>query len=127
MGSVVYEIDGRSFVDFAGFIEEFNRVFVRQFDSTWNGNLDAFNDYLFWPDQHPYLLVWRHSDLSRQRLGHEEMAKWLEERVRHCHLLNVPEIQRRLGAACRVEGETMFDLLVEIIRDNAECVTLRLE
>jgi hypothetical protein len=55
------------------------------------------------------------------------MAKWLEERVRSCHPLNVPEMQRRLEAARRGEGETMFDLLVEIIRDNSEYVTLRLE
>jgi hypothetical protein len=42
------------------FIDAFNRDFIRPVcgsDWDWNGNLDAFNDVLWWPDPHPYSLV----------------------------------------------------------------------
>lgn len=42
------------------FIAAFNRDFVRPVGGVeWAGNLDCFNDYLWWPDEHPYRLVVR--------------------------------------------------------------------
>ena len=124
MSKPVLTIDGNNVYDFASFIQEFNRTFS-QFDVEWSGNLDAFNDYLVWPDGE-YILVWERSELSRQRLGFDEMVKWLGERVQHCHPANVPQMRERLEAAKRAEGQTMFDLLVEIIRGNKNYVELRL-
>ena len=121
----VLTIDGSKVGDFACFIQEFNRIYAR-FDVLWNGNLDAFNDYLAWPDE-KYVLVWKDSDLSRARLGYGEMIKWLEERVQHCHPSNASHMQERLEAAKLEKGQTMFDLLVEIIQDNSDYVHLRLE
>jgi hypothetical protein len=43
----------------ADFGTAFNEGFVRPVGGEWNGNLDAFNDYLWWPDEHPYRLVVR--------------------------------------------------------------------
>jgi hypothetical protein len=44
----------------ADFIAAFNKGFVREVgEDEWNGNLDAFNDYLWWPDEHPYRLIFR--------------------------------------------------------------------
>ena len=63
-----YVIDGKNFQDFSGFVEEFNRVFISQFDSLWGGNLDAFNDYLSWPDSN-YRIEWTNAKLSRECLG----------------------------------------------------------
>jgi hypothetical protein len=45
MASDRFEIDADNFADFAGFIREFNRVFVSQVGGQWNGNLDAFNGF----------------------------------------------------------------------------------
>jgi hypothetical protein len=67
MAKPVYVIDGRSFSDWKGLIEEFNRVLIRPNTGEWNGNLDAFYDYLYWPN-HEYTLVWLHSDLSRRQI-----------------------------------------------------------
>lgn len=118
-------IDGNRVRDFTTFIEEFNRVYS-QFDVSWNGNLDAFNDYLAWPDE-KYVLVWGQSGLSRARLGYEEMVEWLGERVRHCHPSGVSQMLDRLKAAKLGTGQTMFDLIVEIIESNSDHVQLRLE
>jgi hypothetical protein len=41
------------------FIEAFNAGFIRHFSVKWNGHMDAFHDYLWWPDKHPYRLLLR--------------------------------------------------------------------
>ena len=125
MPRLVLTVDGDDVYDFAGFIQQFNSSFSR-FGVAWDGNLDAFKDYLVWPDE-PYDLVWVRSDLSRRRLGHGEMAKWLEANLRECHPAGVPGVRHRLAAAQRAEGQTLFELLVEIIEGNKHYVTLRLE
>lgn len=125
MSQLVLTIDGASVNDLASFIEEFNRIYA-PFDVLWKGNLDAFNDYLVWPDQE-YVLVWKDSHRSQEKLGYTEMAKWLEERVLHCHPLNVPHMRERLEAARSGEGQTIFEMLVEIIQSNSDYVQLRLE
>ena len=125
MSQPVLTIDGNKVSDFASFIQEFNRIYA-PFDVLWKGNLDAFNDFLVWPDE-KYILVWKDSARSREKLGHGEMVQWLEGRVQHCHPSNVPQMQERLEAAKLGKGQTMFDLVVEIIQDNSDYVQLRLE
>ena len=122
----IYVIDGDNFTDFDSFTKEFTRVLCSQFGANWRGHLDAFNDFLYWPER-PYVLVWKSVERSRAALGHGEMVKWLEERIKNCHPTGVPHFQERLDAARAGQGPTMFDFLVEIIRDNEEFVELRLE
>lgn len=122
----VYVLDGDNFTDLESFAREFIRVFCSQFSTSWYGNPDAFNDFLCWPE-HPYLLVWKNAERSRKELGHGEMAKWLEERVQHCHPTNVSQFQKRLAVARTGQGPTLFDFLLEIIRDHEDFVELRLE
>jgi hypothetical protein len=124
-GPPTYVIDGANFGDFTGFVAECNRAFVRAFGGEWGGNLDAFNDYLWWGDEE-YTLVWRNAAKSRTDLGHAAMADWLEANSRVCHPTNRPSVVVRLNRARRGKGPTLFDWLVEIIRDN-EHVRLLLE
>ena len=121
----VYVIDGANFSDFAGFIEECNRGFIRAFGGEWNGNLDAFSDYFNWGDG-DYVVVWKNADKSRVDLGHPAMAAWLERNSRRCHPSNVQDVLQRLGQAREQRGPTFFDWLVEIIREQPN-VELRLE
>jgi hypothetical protein len=125
MSKLTLTIDGSRARDFKTFIDEFNRVYSG-FDVHWGGHLDAFNDYLAWPDE-KYELIWEQSELSRAGLGYGEMVKWLEERVQHCHPSNVSHMRERLEEAKLGRGQTMFDLLVEIIERNRDYVQLRLE
>ena len=90
---------------------------------------NAFNDFLrggFGTPDDGFILIWRHSDLSRQRLGYGETLHWLEERVQDCHPSWVAHLQERIVAAHRQEGETLFDTLVSIILDHTD-IELRLE
>ncbi len=52
-----YVVDISAATSWADFVTAFNEGFVRPVGGEWNGNLDAFNDYLWWPDEHPYRLV----------------------------------------------------------------------
>ncbi len=54
-----YVVDVTAAACWADFVAAFNEGFVRPVGGEWNGNLDAFNDYLWWPDEHPYRLVVR--------------------------------------------------------------------
>lgn len=121
----VYVIDGANFADFDGFIAEWNRVYFRDFGADWNGNLDSFNDCFHWGPAE-YVVIWRAAGKSRRDLGHEAMAEWLRGNVLRCHPTNIDGVMRRLVAASRGQGPTLFDDLVGIIRDQPN-VDLRLE
>lgn len=54
-----YVVDVSAATSWADFIAAFNEGFVRPVGGEWQGNLDAFNDYLWWPEAHPYRLVIR--------------------------------------------------------------------
>jgi hypothetical protein len=123
-----YIIDGANFTNFIEFTQEFNRAFA-DIGANWNGNLDAFNDYLDWPTLETdgkYRLIWRHSGVSRQRLGYSEAAIWLRERMQHCHPTNVAHFTTRLLAAKQRQGPTLFDDLISIIREHPQ-INLKLE
>lgn len=104
-------IDGAAFETLDEFYDEIERALIP--GARWGRNLDALNDILrggFGTPEGGFVLVWRNADLSRQRLGHD-------------------------GAATeRGEGPTLFDTIVEIIRDHGpggeqqeDNVVLRLE
>ncbi|MEM7314607.1 MAG: barnase inhibitor [Planctomycetota bacterium] len=121
-----FEIDGNRFKDFDGFVCEFNRGFIRHVGGDWNGNLDAFHDYLSWADEH-CTFRWCHSEKSRIDLGHAATSRWLAERLIHCHPANKALVQNRLDDANKGLGPTLFDTLVEIIQDNDQYVELVLD
>jgi RNAse (barnase) inhibitor barstar len=123
----VYAVDGSRFYTLAEYAAEFTRVIG--LTMPWGGNLDAFNDFLhggFGTPDEGFILVWRNSDVSRQRLGYGETLRWLEEIVHSCHPSNIGRVQEQIAAARRQEGDTLFDMLVEIVHDH-EDIELRLE
>jgi hypothetical protein len=114
----VLVIDGARFSDFEGFAREFSRLLD---DYTWRGNLDAFNDILsggFGTPEGGWVLRWVNADLSRTALGHEATARRLESLLSTCHPTNRAAIGARLDRARRGEGPTLFDEIVEIIREH---------
>lgn len=111
-------IDGSRFEDFEGFAHEFSALL----DSwRWSGNLDAFNDILrggFGTPDDGFVLRWLHSERSRQALGWQATEAWLLQTLEKCHPSNRPRLQRELDQARRQEGTTLFDWIVEIIREH---------
>jgi hypothetical protein len=111
-------LQGAAFNDFAGFVREFSQHLD---DFEWHGSLDAFNDILRGGCGTPdggFELRWVESAASRQALGWPATIRWLEETLERCHHTNVPRVTRQLEAARRQQGTTLFDWIVEIIRDH---------
>ncbi len=114
----VLVIDGADFSDFDGFAREFSRLLTNY---TWRGNLDAFNDLLrggFGTPENGWVLKWLNSEWSRAALGYEETTRRLQRLLLNCHPSNRPDIEARISSTRRREGPTLFDEIVEIIRDH---------
>jgi Barstar (barnase inhibitor) len=114
----VLVIDGARFSDFDGFTREFSRLLVSY---TWRGNLDAFNDLLrggFGTPQNGWVLRWLNSELSRSALGYEATIQRLEVLLLTCHPSQRSKIEGRIRRARRGQGPTLFDEIVQIIREH---------
>ncbi len=112
-------IDGSRFDDFAGFTRVFSALLD---DYTWRGGLDAFNDILhggFGTPEGDWVLRWLDSERSRVALGYPATVKRLEEMLPRVHPTNRASVEQWLASARREEGQTLFDEIVEIIRDHS--------
>jgi RNAse (barnase) inhibitor barstar len=111
-----YEIDGSRFSTLEGFYDEISRVLIP--GAKWGHNLDAFNDILrggFGTPEGGFVLRWKNSALSRERLCYQETVRQLELRLEHCHAANRGLVAQSLNDAEQGRGTTVFDWLVEII------------
>ena len=114
----VLVVDGANFSDLVGFARKFSKL-LRHY--TWNGDLDAFNDILrggFGTPENGWVLRWLNSEVSRVTLGHEATVRWLERILLTCHPSNRASVQARITNAQQGEGPTLFDEIVEIVRDH---------
>ncbi|HEY7215193.1 MAG TPA: hypothetical protein VIC28_11220, partial [Thermoanaerobaculia bacterium] len=76
-----FTIDGRRVLSFDDFVEAANAGFVEQVGGRWNGNLDAFNDYLSWPEEDEYELELLDAANCARNLGHGAQAAWLRDHL----------------------------------------------
>lgn len=119
MTTRTYIVDGNEFTTLAEFSAVFSKTVLS--GHTWNGNLDAFNDILrggFGTPDGGFTLVWKHSSKSRRDLGYPETARWYEAHIKTCHPANVERLQKEFESVQRSEGETVFDWLIQIIRNH---------
>lgn len=97
---------------------------------TWKTghNLNAFNDILRGGfGVHEYeesiVLVWEKFLKSKSDLGYSETVKHYQKMIKTCHHSNIPSVKQFLKDAEKKTGETLFDLIIEIINDH-EHITL---
>jgi hypothetical protein len=83
----------------AEFTAAFNEGFVRPVGGEWDGNLDAFNDYLWWPDEHPYRIVVRGWAACAPAVNQHKT--W--------------------------DGRSVMEVVAEIFRDNPQAVVVSAE
>lgn len=121
------ELAGRAIVDIPSFYAEINRVFMP--DETWAlaESLDALNDLLYGgygaiDGRVPVELVWRDMETSRAALGIETTRAWLLEKLQSPTTFNATfntdVIRNQLDALERGDGQTYFDIILEIIGDH---------
>ena len=126
MSKRLYEIEGQAFSTLEEFAEHFSKIVLSDYD--WHGNLDTFNDILnggFGTPDEGFILVWKNSNISRERLGYSETVRQLQKRLETCHPSNRGSVVRELEMAFQYTGPTVFDWLVEIVQGHQD-IELRL-
>jgi len=119
MSKPIITINGAEFADLVGFFEHFGHRAL--LGAAWGHNLDAFNDVLrggFGTPEGGFVLIWQHHALSRQRLGHPETAYQLQRTLATCDSHNRASVQRDIAQALSKKGSTVYDWLLEIIREH---------
>ncbi len=122
-------IDGNDFSTLEGFFLKIRDVLVPSANDEWIHSLDALNDELYRGEEKPeggFILLWKNSAMSKNKLGYDETVRQLNEILKVCHPLNREHVKKKIEAASQHEGTTVFDWILEVIRVH-EDIELRLE
>ncbi|KKC37265.1 ribonuclease inhibitor [Devosia epidermidihirudinis] len=116
-------IDGGAIDDIGSFYAEINRVFMVGVDWQLGESLDAFNDLLYGgfgaiEGNEAIDLVWTEFERSRDRLGRDVTRRFLSAKLSHPDRFDTARIERDLAALDAGEGQTYFEILLEIIGDH---------
>lgn len=104
-------INGGHFSDLEGFYEEISQLFMK--DEDWKvGTLDGFDDILYGVKTD---IIWKHSQKSKEDLGFDLTKEFYENKIRQGKPFNVQLIQQKLDELIAGKGQTLFEILIEII------------
>jgi RNAse (barnase) inhibitor barstar len=107
-------INGGHFSDLEGFYEEISLLFMK--DEDWKvGTLDGFDDILYGVHSD---ITWKDSQKSKEDLGFEATREFYENKIKQGKLFNVQLIQQKLDDLIAGDGQTIFEILVEIIESH---------
>ncbi|KAA0128299.1 ribonuclease inhibitor [Chryseobacterium sp. SN22] len=107
-------INGRHFSDLEGFYEEISRLLMK--DEDWKvGTLDGFDDILYGFQGQ---ITWKDSQKSREELGFDLTKEFYENKIRQGKPFNVMLIRHKLDELVAGKGQTLFEILVEIIQSH---------
>ncbi len=123
-------IHGGHFSSLGGFYEEASSVLMKNTD--WKvGTLDGFNDILYGgygiiEGKEEFEIIWKESQKSKEDLGFKATREFYENKIRQGKPFNIELIQQKLDELTDGKGQTLFEILVEIIESHPN-ITLRLE
>ena len=106
-------IDGSRFEDLEGFWDEVERTWAVT-PGSWGRNVDAFEE-LAHSTPEGSVVRWIDAARSRTVLGHPATVQWLEQRLPKVHPSNRAEFSKRLEHARQARGETLFDMLIDVL------------
>ena len=121
MGNIV--IEGSQIQDISSFYEEINRVFMQNEDWKLGESLDAFSDLLYGgfgeiKGNEPVQFIWKDINKSKQSLGVEATKVFYEEKLANPSTYNVSWAKDKLKALENGEGQTYFEIIIEIIKEH---------
>ncbi|MFZ4929298.1 ribonuclease inhibitor [Chryseobacterium sp. Mn2064] len=123
-------IHGGHFSSLGGFYEEVSNVLMKDVD--WKvGTLDGFDDILYggfgvFENKEEIEIIWKESQKSKEDLGVDGTREFYENKIRKGKPFNVELIQQKLDELMKGEGQTLFEVLIEIIQSHPN-ITLTLE
>ncbi|WP_313140609.1 ribonuclease inhibitor [Stenotrophomonas sp.] len=125
------QIEGRTITGIDSLYAEFNRVFMVGEDWQLGPSLDALDDLLYGgygtlAGHATATVAWRDVELSRVALGVDATCAWLQVKLQQPGTFSTDVIRRQLEALERGEGQTYFEIVMEIFAGHPR-ITLRLE
>lgn len=107
-------INGSHFSNLEAFYEEASLLFLK--DKDWKvGTLDGFDDILYGYEGE---IIWKNARKSKQDLGFDLTKEFYENKIRQGKPFNVTLIQQKLDDLISGNGQTLFEILIEIIKSN---------
>ncbi|MET3035758.1 ribonuclease inhibitor [Chryseobacterium sp. NRRL B-14859] len=123
-------IHGGHFSSLEGFYEEVSNVLMK--DTDWKvGTLDGFDDILYGGfgvvENHEEIeILWKESEKSKEDLGFTLTKEFYENKIKQGKPFNTELIQQKLSELIEGKGQTLFEILVEIIESHKN-ITLTLD
>ncbi|MGI1677957.1 MAG: DUF5071 domain-containing protein [Cellvibrionaceae bacterium] len=114
-------LNGYHFETLEEFYDELESSFAVGYE--WNRNLDGFHEILkdrLKKSSNGFLIRWKNSAISQQKLGYGETIKQLKKRLQSCHPLKKKIVLDAINKAEKEEGLTVFDWIVQIIKFHTE-------
>ncbi|MCJ8155067.1 ribonuclease inhibitor [Chryseobacterium sp. SSA4.19] len=108
-------INGSHFSNLAGFYEEVSNILMNAEDDWKVGTLDGFDDILYGFQGE---IIWKESQKSKEDLGFEATKEFYENKIRQGKPFNIKLIQQKLDQLLDGNGQTLFEILVEIIESH---------
>lgn len=123
MRNLKLEIDGNNFHDIDSFYDEINRLVMSDEDWKLGSSLDAFNDLLYGEigilkDFDHLEIHWKNSEKSRSDLSFEATKNFYQNKLKHPEVFNSQYIQQKLEELESGQGQTYFEILLEIISEH---------
>ncbi|MEG2077458.1 ribonuclease inhibitor [Chryseobacterium sp.] len=107
-------INGSHFSDLSGFYDEVSNILMK--DEDWKvGTLDGFDDILYGFQGE---IIWKNSEKSKQDLGFEATKVFYENKIKQGKPFNIELIQQKLDDLIDGNGQTLFEILIEIIESH---------
>jgi len=123
-------ITGKNIYSIASFYEEINRAFMQNENWKIGESLDALNDLLhggfgIMGTNKDIALTWTDIELSRAALGYETTRAYYLNKLKPQSPFNKSYFQTKLDALEAGNGQTYFDIILEIIagHPNIELIT----
>ncbi|UHO39770.1 ribonuclease inhibitor [Chryseobacterium capnotolerans] len=123
-------IHGGHFSSLDGFYEEVSKVLMK--DTDWKvGTLDGFDDILYggfgaFENKDKIEIIWKESQKSKDELGLKATQEFYENKIKQGKPFNIELIQQKLDDLNAGKGQTLFEILVEIIKSHTN-ITLTLD
>ncbi|PIF46408.1 hypothetical protein CLU96_3439 [Chryseobacterium sp. 52] len=123
-------INGGHFSNLADFYKEASAVLMKDVDWTV-GTLDGFDDILYggfglFESKEEIQIIWKESEKSKKDLGFDITRDFYERKIKQGKPFNIELIQQKLNDLMAGNGQTLFEILIEIIESHQN-ITLILQ
>lgn len=116
-------IDGNRITDKSSLYEEINRQFMENEDWQLGESLDALDDLLYGgfgilKENEEVRLVWKNFEENKCLFGHEFTKEFYAQKLEYPEDYNSEIIQKKLDELNSGQGQTYFDIILEIIDEH---------